>query len=314
MLYLFLGQEGFLKKQSLDRLKAKVCPGVSVALNYEEFSAGEDDLNRITDCARTAPFMARYRMLVVKDADRFSREEKDALVSFLDSLPSNVVMVLAADSLLPADPFYKIAARRGKVMTFEPLNGDSLYRWITERFADLKKRIQPAAVRLLQENIGNDLAGLDTAIELLATFVGKAEVVTQADVEGLVGKDLTAGAYQIVDAIGSKDADSALRILQGLGKDPKAVFGLLGLMGWQLRRIWRAKKMADQRMPLARIAQSAGVPQRLKDSFLRQMNNFSAQELESAIKALLKLDKDIKSKALQPWRALELLIIRLCAD
>src|SRR3989338_9362122 len=96
MLYLFLGREEFLKKQTLDRLKAKVCPGVSPAFNYEEFSAGEDNLSKIMDCARTAPFMAKFRMLVVKDADRFSPEEKEALVSFAGNLPSSVVMVFMA--------------------------------------------------------------------------------------------------------------------------------------------------------------------------------------------------------------------------
>jgi len=146
----------------------------------------------------------------------------------------------------------------------------------------------------------------------LTTFVGKKDVVKQSDVEKIVGKSLEATTYQLVDAIGAKNAGLALMILEGLDKDSRTISQIMGLIGWHLRRIWRAKKMAAAKMPLVKAAQSVGVPYYASNSFLRQLNNFSTRELEKGFKTLLKLDKEIKSTPIQAHRSLELLIIQLC--
>lgn len=313
MIYLFLGQEDFLKKEALDKLKSKVSGADSSGLNYEEFQAGEDDLDKIVDCARTAPFMAKFRLLAVKEANRFNTQEKEKLSLFMPNAPASVVLVLLADSLSPSDPLYKAALKNARVVSFDKLSGGRLHRWISERFSRLGKRIQADAIRALVDNIGNSLTRLNLAVELLATFIGQADTVIIDDVERLIGKDLDVTAYQLIDAIGSKDADRALRILDSLDKDNKTISRTIGLIGWHLRRIWRAKKLLNQRMPASRIAVTVGMPQYSKDSFFRQVDNFSARDLERGFKAMLKTDKDIKSTGSRPRRALELLVIQLCA-
>lgn len=313
MIYLFLGQEEFLKKEALDKLKFKVSGADSSGLNYEEFRAGEDDLSKIIDCARTAPFMTKFRLLAVKEVGRFNPQEKEKLSLFMQNAPASVVLVLLAGSLGSSDPLYKAAAKNGKVISFDKLSGGGLHRWISERFSRLGKRIQPDAIMALVDNIGNDLTQLNLAVELLATFIGEADTVRIGDVERLIGKDLDVTAYQLIEAIGSKDADRALRVLDSLDKDQKTISRTIGLIGWHLRRIWRAKKLLNQRMPLSRVAATVGMPQYSKDSFFRQVDNFSARDLERGFRALLKTDKDIKSTGSQPRRALELLVVGLCA-
>ena len=140
MVYLFLGEEGFLRKQALDKLKFKLWGGVMSSLNYDEFYTGEDDLNKIIDCAKTPPFMAKFRMVVIKEINRFNSDEKEILAFFIANKPSDIVMVLMVDSLAPSDLIYKTITKHGRIINFDPLRGDRLHKWISDRFLDLKKR------------------------------------------------------------------------------------------------------------------------------------------------------------------------------
>lgn len=313
MVYLFLGQEQFLKNQALYKLKLKVCPDASSNMNYEEFQSGEDDLRLLIDNAKTAPFMSKYRLFIIKDVDRFKPEEKEALVSFIESKPQSAFLALTSERLSAEDIIIKSVLKSGRVMNFDFLQGAQLIKWINEEFAKFNKRVEPQALRLLIDNIGNNLMRLELAIELLVTFVGKSETIKQHDVEKMIGKSLQATTYQLVDAIGLKNADLALRILQGLEKDTRATTAALGLIGWHLRRIWRAKKIVLTKTPLIKAAAMVGVPHYARNTFLRQVENFSSKELEKGFRALLKLDKNIKSTSIQAYKAFELLIMQLCA-
>jgi len=190
MVYIYLGQEQFLKRHALEELRIKVCGKDPSNLNYEEFQAGEDDLNKIIDCVKTAPFMARFRLIVVKDINRFDQGQKEAIAAFIKDLPSNAVLVLTADSILPANPIYNTVLKNGKIVNFNPLEDERLYRWVSDRFGCFNKKIQPSAIELLVGNTGNDLMRLNNAIESLAMFVGRAGVIKTNDIETLIGKSL----------------------------------------------------------------------------------------------------------------------------
>lgn len=279
MVYLFLGQEQFLKRQMLQKLKSKVLGQSASGLNYDEFQAGEAELNRIIDSAKTAPFMSKFRLLVITDVNRLNLQEKEALSLFAANKPPTAVLALTADSISASDPVYKTAEKYGKLINFDALKPAELYKWVSDRFAHFKKKISSQAAKLLIDNTGNNLTNLNNAIELLAVFVGERPAVENSDVEALTGKDMEATAFQLVDAIAAKDASMALDVLSGLDKDAKTVNQTMGLIGWRLRRIWR---------------------------------NFPSRKLEKDFKLLLQADKQMKTKSVQPHRALELLAIRLC--
>jgi len=302
MTYLFLGQEQFLKNQTLCRLKLEACGTAVSNMNYEEFQSGEDGFNELIDNAKTAPFMGKYRLFVLKDVNKLNSQEKGLLVSFMQEKPKSTVLALTAAELPAEDILRKAASERGKIMNFDLLQGAQLNKWIVDRFARFNKRIEPQALRLLTDNVGNNLMRLELAVELLATFVGNIDYVKQDDVEKLIGKSMEMSTYQLVDAIGSKNADLALRILEGFDRDSRTISQAIGLIGWHLRRIWRAKK----------AGQISGVPHYAKNGFIRQIDNFSTKELEKAFRALLKLDKDIKTSSTEAYRALEMLIMQLC--
>jgi len=313
MTYLFLGKELFLKKQDLGRLKSSVLRDDRSGLNYDEFQAGEDDINKAIDCAKTVPFMAKSRLIIINEANRLNPQEKEALALLIESNPQAVNIALMAEILAPTDTLYKAVSKHGKIKKYDTLNPDKLYQWVTAEFLKFDKKAHPAAVKVLIENTGASLLDLRQAIELVATFVGEEPAVNVEDVQRLTGKSIDATAFQLVDAIVDKNADLALRILNGLDKDIKTVSSVIGLIGWHLRRLWRGEKLISKRLPASTVAFTLGVRQDKANSFFRQLNVFTSAELEKYFKALLKIDKDIKSTPINPYRALELLIIRLCA-
>src|SRR5690554_1886490 len=65
--YLFFGEEEYIKNQALEQaIKALVDPSFK-DLNYVQLDGGQIDLDTIINACETLPFMAERRVVVLKD-------------------------------------------------------------------------------------------------------------------------------------------------------------------------------------------------------------------------------------------------------
>lgn len=312
--YLLAGGEGFLKQRVLDKIKSAVLSPMTEDLNYNLFYGRDAQGPAIIDCIATLPFMAKKRLVVVKDVDQLPPSHKESLISYCRSPRETTCLVLESGQINLEREFYRsIAGGGGKVMSFRPLSDSEIPGWIRDRVKDLGgKKIAQQAVDILKDNIGNDLRFLSLAIEKLISYVGDRDSITGKDTEAVVGRTVADTAFELIEAIAQKRASNALSILSSLLREGKKASEITGLIGWQLRRIWRAKELLSEGNSKDKIAKELRINRHFLDKFIKQVRAFQAQKLKEDFQILLEADLDIKTGHLREKVILELLIIRLC--
>ena len=264
--YHFVGDDDFRKNEALQLLVGAAVDPATRDFNYEARRGSEISGETLGSILSTPPMLAERRVVVVRDAGSLKKDAKLAVEEYLRRPSPDVVLVLVQPSGEKPDPKFGPAT----LVLFEPISGPQLSRWIAMRAEHQGTKITAGAAELLQSSIGNDLPQLNTEIEKLATYTSGAEI-DEAAVGAIVGVRREESLTALLDAVGSRYAAAALRILPGLLEQPKSsgVFIVMALgmqvLGTGFARARLAGRVPPQRLSgeiMSMIKESGGYPGR----------------------------------------------------
>jgi len=160
--------------------------------------------------ARTASLFGGRKVVVLRDADETVAAAKEGFAAWLASPAPSVVGVLLADEL-PAD-VVRAVEKAGVVVRCGGRGGEreAPDAFVRRRAADRGKRIGAADARLVAERVGDDLAALDSALEILCLHAGDAEAVTAADVDALYRSAREGTVWEFGDLLAEGEVAAAL--------------------------------------------------------------------------------------------------------
>ena len=153
---------------------------------------------------------------------------------------------------------------------------------------------------------------LAAELEKLVIYAKDRNEITLDDVERVTGGDVDASAFEFTDALGEKNFPRAIEILNALAKEGNEVMQILGIILWYLRRIDRAKQMLGSGKSKNEVGRELRVNSYFLGDFIKQVKDFSDEEIRRASRILLETDLSIKNGRLKPDLALELAVVKLC--
>jgi DNA polymerase-3 subunit delta len=210
--YLLHGEEDFLAEEALKAiLDAAVHPDQR-GFNLDTFRGGEADGRQIAAVASAFPLMADRRAVILREVERCSTKDLEAISSYLESpSPTTVFIIVATSADLRKRP-YTIARKIGVVIECRPLYGNYIPGWIAARAAASGWEITPEAARVLQAYVGTSLRALDNELEKLYTYLGKKRAIGADEVAEVVGLSREFSIFELQRAIGHRDTGRALEI------------------------------------------------------------------------------------------------------
>ena len=136
-LYVFHGEEAYLRDFYLGQLKKKLLPAGMEEFNLHTLSGKEFDVKTLAQLVDCLPMMSERTLIVVNDYDIY-KGDKDALAAVLRELPDYVCLVFVYDLIeYKADARTKLAAllkEKGSVVPFNRQGQGDLVDWISRRF------------------------------------------------------------------------------------------------------------------------------------------------------------------------------------
>lgn len=310
-LYLFLGEEEFIKKEALELLTQKLIqPGLeSFNLNY--LDAEETEIADIINLASTVPVGSERRLVIVKNTHKFELSEKKQLSDFLPKIAKTTCLVLLATELSEKDKLYTTTSNSGVIVQFVDFRGVSLSKWIAEQFATKKKKIDSGTIKFLEETGGNNLNLLSREIEKIVTYVGERENIKKEDIEKVAVASERWKVYQLADQIVQKDTQKALGTLDEIllyGETSSTVNYWISdhFMGLLRTKSYPKKDWAG-------LVDYLGLGKRafVAKKYSEQVKNFSHTQLEKAVEYLYQTELDLRSNLSSPKISLEVLIYNL---
>ena len=216
-LYIFHGEEAYLRDYYLDQMKAKLIPGGMESFNYHLLPGKGLTAQRLGETVDALPMMSPRTLIVVNDYDLFKAPEgeRTAMTKILSDLPEYCCLVFVYDTVP-----YKSDARmrklagaiqeKGQVVQFARQQQGDLVDWIGRRFRALGHEIDTADAQYLIFLCGDLMNGLISEIGKIGAFA-KNRRVTRQDIDAVAIPVIDAKVFEMTDALGRRQMDQAFR-------------------------------------------------------------------------------------------------------
>jgi len=292
------GEEDLLKERALHELTEKILPEGAREFNKDVLHGDKVEPGEIVSVSQTLPFMADFRLVIVKGTHFLSTSDQKIIAESLPSVPSNVCVVFLYDGRVKARQ--PLAAAVEVVNTFWPLFDNQLPFWIVQEGKRWKKNIDMTAARWLADRSTGSLRDLSQEIEKVSIYVGSSSMIGPDHVKKALLGTPGSKPFEMDHAVWQRDLGKSLEVVRrqiGQGDAPEAVWRSL-VRAWHVLIEFHASGTMLPH-PLARTA--------LQGS--RRVWN--RQELTRGITRLFFWEKEYKSGRISPEQAISLVLVEL---
>lgn len=165
---------------------------------YDGRSAGLSD---VLDELRSFSLMQTYKLVLVDQADEFTKHHRAALERYAEAPVDHATLVLRSTTWNKGNLDKKIEKVGAVVQCKEPGPAEA-QRWVTNRAGSAHEAsITPDAAALLVERLGTDLLQLDTELARLALMVEPGQPIDPELVRQTVGRSSEEQAYVMQEAV-----------------------------------------------------------------------------------------------------------------
>jgi len=337
MLYIFHGADEFTRSEQLAKWKGKLGDPTVASLNTTLVDGRKLSLPALQQACDALPLMGKRRLVIVEDFwSRFEppeggkgkgKERKisaadtalvKALLEYVPRLPETTRLIFVESRSLgkenPAFAAFPTDEKRAYIQEFSLPAKGGLGRWIEQRMKTKGGAITAPAAQELAQMVGSDLRQLDQELGKLLAYANFARPVTIEDVHSLVSARHWVDVFDLVDAIGMRRGEQAMRSLHqllDLGAGPTY---LLSMIERQFRILLQVKELQGQGATISEIQRTLGIKQGfVVKKALQQVPHFAMERLEAIYNHLAQVEQAIKTGEMADVLALDLLVAELCA-
>ena len=334
--YLFLGSEAYQARLCREALLNAVLGADNREDGLTRYDLAGSTLAQVVDDARALSLFASERVILVDNPEAaLSRqkpdEEEDAggiddaagLAAYLkDPSPGVTLLFLASRFSFDGEEKKKIERVRkfySAVRDTVELDRFSMDEARTEarRLAQQAKlAIDSAALDLLVEALGGDVARLVVEIDKLSLFSDRALPVTLEDIGTLVPDARSATIFALVNALGRRDRTRGLQVLDTLCREGEYLPLALSFLSTQFRLALVSKEngLRSPQQIQSHFSRS-GVPMwsSRADQVFQTVSKFSKDQLERGMKLIFAADRDLRSARPDDRIVMERFVLELTA-
>lgn len=250
-LYLFHGEEAYLRDYYLGELKKAILPDGLEDFNLHTAEGKECSAAWLEQAIDYLPMMSERTLVLVTDFDLFAQGEKDRehICALLSDLPDYCCVVFVYD-LLPykADGRSKLAAlfkSKGAIVDFQRQEQGDLTDWICRRFKATGHTIDTEDARYLIFLCGDLMNNLVSEIGKIAAYA-TTQRITRDIIDAVAIPRIDAVVFRMTDAMAHKDFDQAASVLADLFHNQESGIMILSVMGKYFRQLYTARLYLDR--------------------------------------------------------------------
>ena len=310
-LYVWYGEESYLKATWLRRILDKVLKPEDRMMNYDELSSPDSD-EPVIRSAETLPFMAEHRLVVVRESGFFAGDGGDhgGLIHLFQHMPDSVILIFIESRLDKRSRLLKAADQYGETIEFTTPDDQTLIRWMAVEGRRRKLKIDRGAAAALLNQCGQDMHALETAMQKVFAYKEGSGVVLEEDVWQVMTPNPETNVFRMMDAIGNHQAQKAFEIYQNLRQQGENEYYIFSLLRRQIDILYKTGIYLYDHVGENRIAQEMKLRPFAVRRNIAQARQFSLDALRQAMRDTLAYEVEIKKGRIHPQEAIEILIAR----
>jgi DNA polymerase-3 subunit delta len=310
-LILIFGEEDFFIEKELEIIKKKFLSEGAEQMDYVklDLAGKEPDIEKIRENLELPAWMSSRRIVLVSEFAVPS--DADDLIKLLSSVPDGSLLVFTASKVDKRKKSVMNAfSKYGVIAELNYLEEEKSVKWISHFLSKSNITIDVEAATSIVSRCDKSMRLISSECNkiMLYCIASKTSNVDLALVEEICPPDINGSVFNITDAVGQKDANTALSILNNLliMKEPTQRIRFMLLR--HLKHLICAKELGNQSEIASRLKVQPFVAKKLAS----QASRFSMDMLLMLFHECVKEDNEIKHGNLDDRKSLESFIVLAC--
>ena len=295
--YFLMGEEPYYIDQISELIESHVLTEDEKEFNQTILYGKETDIQTIISYAKRFPMMANYHVVIVKEAQNI--DDIENLQDYIENPLNSTILVICYKykSIDKRKKFAKIIEKKSILFESKPLYDNQLPDWINGYVKTQGYKINPHAVQMIAEHIGNDLSRIANEVNKLFINVTQNKEISCDDVEENIGISKEYNIFELQNALGRKNVLKANKIINYFAHNPKEnpiqqVLVMLFSYFTKLLLYHTVKNKSDKK----EVASTLSCPPFYVDDYIKAAQNYPVQKLSQVFSYLR--EADAKSKGL----------------
>jgi DNA polymerase-3 subunit delta len=267
------------------------------------------DISTVVGAARSVGMFANRRVVFVREVGALEGEP-EALEEYAAAPPPGSYLLVRAPALDQRRKLHKALAACGKLVVLQ--SPADPYAAASDLIAVARERgvrLERQAAELLAQLYGVDLYRIASELDKIRAWMGDRGAKVNAEtVREVASAGGMMSGWEVADSVVLRDRKRALaaaRRLVDAGDEP---IKIIGGLAWRARLMLQAKALSAARKPPDEPLRKAWG---FRDQMRQGLEKYSLDELLAFPAALLRADRTLKSRAIDPRAVLEDLVDRL---
>lgn len=326
-IYLLYGREHYLIDNAIKLFKESLNESM-IDFNLDILDGKEIMLDQLLSSIETLPFMDERKIVIVKDFEllmkgkkkNFSDKEEKIFAEHLENIPDTTVLVFAVyGDIDKKKSMVNKINKNGIVYNCEKISDMDLFKWTRKRFDENQITIENAQVMYFIESTGykdknNEftLSDIENEIKKISSFAGKDTKVTNEIIDRLSQKKIENDIFKLIDYIGEKNSQNAIKILNDMINEGESVLGIFAMINRQFKIVLQVKELLNKGMNNKVIADKLKMSLFVVNKSIKISKNFTESMIIDMLNYILESDYKIKNGLMRDTLAIEMLVSQYC--
>ncbi|MBW2117739.1 MAG: DNA polymerase III subunit delta [Deltaproteobacteria bacterium] len=317
--YLFYGESEFQLEKILNKVREIFIPedvrdfNLQIFYGHKGDAVGQSGPGDIIDAARSLPFMAQNRLILVRRTEEFPASDLEIFLPYIERAVESTCLIFISSKPDFRKKFYKKIRDLKKAVNFRKLYDNEVVPWIKKTAKDMGLKIDTGACAYLREIVGIRMRDLHTELEKLYLRYGDTTIGIE-EVRELAIYSRIYTIFELMDAISSRQGAKSLSVLNKFIEEEgtDGIFRAVGMLNRQILLLWQTRSIINKGGRKSDVSHNLRLKDFQVNKLMPQSKEWSTDELEKAIHFLYEADGLLKSGS-QPQLILENVLLSLCA-
>ena len=261
-------------------------------------------ISTLEDIINEATYVSMFlekKYIIVRNTDFFtSAKTKEETLEILFKYMENpvdltTIIFTTYDKIDARKKIYKEFAKKYKVISVGMLTNNDLMTKIRDYVFQNKFKIDNETIGYIMNCCSNNYDLIYNEINKIFLYYEEPQTIKLEDVSEIVSKTLVENNFKFVDAVVSKDAKLALKILDDLFMLKVDPIALLMLLAREYRLMFSVSTLMRNGFRKNDICKKLGLQDWQVDKILRESSRYYEDDLKTYLKYLANIDYKIKS-------------------
>ncbi len=245
--YVLISSDSFLRTEAIYLIK-ELMPAEERDFNFYTYDLQDNSVipfEQILDVLNTAPFFSSRKFVIICNFQKISLKDLKKLEQYLLNPFDSSLMILLNAGAVKKDIRDRL---RGVKQIILDIREKEIPLWLRQKARKKGFEISNGAADYLIGTIGPDIGMLSSELDKFM-LLGKS-VIEKEDIIEVIRGNRTFNAFDLVDAIKSRDTERVFKIYSIL-RDLEEPYSLLGALNWQYGQSLSVRSSRKERKYLA---------------------------------------------------------------